>query len=298
MHVHALNLMGALSWDPQVRGFLIVIAAIAILPGSIYLLLSTNLGARVGFLVAIAGLTGWMMLLSITWALYGGGIKGRDPSWKVQEVVHSQAPTDLSAGALPALRAFPKEWKKLPTSGSSALADAQAASDSFITKSGRKPKIGPEGPVIKDPTAAQLRYPAEFSTSDQYVLVGGYEKGGDNCLGPKESCSSVLPKKILFWKIHHKFFFRHSAHYVAVQIQPSLVSGKDSDGNPIYSGKRDTTQPITTVIVKRDLGSTRFPQVMTALSAGIIFAVTTHALHRRDKRIMELRAAGVAPATA
>ncbi len=111
----------------------------------------------------------------------------------------------------------------MPASGSSVLADAQAAADAFITKSGRKPKMGHEGPIIKEPTAAQLRFPAEFSESADYVLVGGYEKGGDNCLGPKESCTTVLPKKILFWKINHKFFFRHSPHYVAVAVAPVLA---------------------------------------------------------------------------
>jgi hypothetical protein len=290
-------LIGALSWDPQIRGLLIVVTAVAILPGSIYLLLSTNMGARIGFLLAVAGLSGWLMLLAITWALYGQGIKGRDPSWKVQEVVHSAAPTDLSEGALPVLREFPNGWNKLEA-GNSALADAQAAADAFITKSGRKPKIGPEGPIKKEPTAAQLRYPAEFSQTDEYALVGGYEKGGRNCLGPKASCDTVLPKKILFWKIHHKFFLRHSPHYVTVQIQPLIPNPPDARGEITYSKELDTTKPITAVIVKRDLGSTRFPQVMMALGAGIIFAVTCHALHRRDKQIMALRAAGTAPAMA
>ncbi|MEY2426594.1 MAG: hypothetical protein QOI61_2166 [Actinomycetota bacterium] len=297
MHLHLDFLMAALSWDPQIRGFLIFITAVAILPGSIYLLLSTNLGARIGFLVAVAGLSGWLMLLAITWAVYGGGIKGRDPSWKVQEVVHSQAQTDLSTGVTTALRDFPGGWKKMPATGSSALADAQAAADAFITKSGRKPKMGHEGPIIKEPTAEQLRFPAEFSESANYVLVGGYEKGGDNCLGPKESCSRVLPKKILFWKISHKFFFRHSAHYVAVAIAPVLPQETPPGGKP-PKPVADPSKPVTTVIVLRDLGSIRFPQVMMIISSGLIFAVTCHALHRRDKRIMALRAAGVTPATA
>ncbi len=289
--------VGALSWDPQIRGFLIFITAVAILPGSIYLLLATNLGARIGFLIAVAGLSGWLLLLAITWVLYGQGIKGRDPSWKVQEVVHSTAQTDLSDGVTKALRDFPGGWKKMPTTGSPVLADAQAAADAFITKSGRKPKMGHEGPIIKEPTVAQLRFPAEFSESADYVLVGGYEKGGDNCLGPKQSCTRVLPKKILFWEINHKFFFRHSPRYVAVAIAPALAQETPAGGKP-PKPVPDPSKPVTTVLVLRDLGSVRFPQVMTAISSGIVFAVVCHALHRRDKRIMALRAAGIAPATA
>ena len=290
-------LLGALSWDPQIRGFLIVAAAIAILPGSIYLLLATNMGARVGFLLAVAGLSGWMLLLSITWALYGQGIKGRDPSWKVQEVVHSSAQTDLSEGAAKTLGDFPDGWKKMPLAGSAVLADAQAAADAFITKSGRKPKMGHEGPVVKEPTPAQLRFPAEFSESADYVLVGGYEKGGDNCLGPKKSCTTVLPKKILFWKINHKFFFRHSPHYVAVAVAPVLPQVTPPGGKP-PKPVPDPSKPVTTVLVLRDLGSTRFPQVMTIIASGLVFAVACHALHRRDKQIMALRASGTTPATA
>ena len=294
-HLHALSLLGTLSWDPQIRGALIVLTAIAILPGSVYLLLATNVGARIGLLLAIAGLTGWMFLLSITWTLYGQGLKGRDPSWKVKEVAHSSVRSDLSSAALPRMKGFPAGWRQ---PNASVLGDAQAAADNFITKTGRQPKIGPEGPIIKDPTPEQLRYAPEFTTSDAYVVLGGYERGGDNCWGPKDLCTHHAPKKILFWKIHHKFYFKHSAHYVAVQLQPALPGPKDPAGNDTFLKDPDTTKPVTTVIVERDLGSTRFPQIMLGISSGIIFAVTCHALHRRDKRIMALRAGGVTPATA
>jgi hypothetical protein len=297
--LHAIHMLGTLSWDPQVRGFLIVFAALAILPGTIYVLISTNLGARIGFLVAIAGLTGWMMLLSLTWILYGSGMKGRDPSWKVKEVVHSESVTDLSSAALPKLDGFPHHWHKAPPS---VLGDSTAAADNFITKTGRRPKIGPEGPIVKDPTPEELRYAAEWSTSDQYVVLGGYERGGDNCFGPRASCTHHLPKKILawnishnkilFWKIHHKFFFLHSPHYVAVQLRSAVQGENDPFNKPTYTKDADLTKPVVTVIVERDLGSTRFPQFMLFLSSGIIFFVTCHALHRRDKRIMARRAAG------
>ncbi len=288
--LHVTHMLGTLSWDPQIRGFLIVLTAIAILPGSVYLLLATNVGARIGFLLAVAGLTGWLFLLSITWTVYGQGLKGRDPSWKVKEVVHSTARADLSSGASKAILDFPKGWV---TPTPSVLGDAQAAADNFITKAGRLPKSTPEGPLVKPPTPEQLRYPAEYATSDEYIVLGGYEKGGNNCWGPKDLCTHHAPKKILFWKIHHKFFFKHSAHYVAVQLQAAVRGPDDPAGNATYLKQGDPTKPIVTVIVERDLGSIRFPQVMMGISSGIIFAVTCHALHRRDKRIMALRAAPV-----
>jgi hypothetical protein len=296
-HMHLL--LGALSWDPQIRGALIVLTAVAILPGSVYLLLATNVGARLGFLLAVAGLTGWITLLAITWAFYGQGLKGRDPSWKVREVVHSQSQQDLSQGTLGALSNFPQGWRRLPLSGSSLLGDAQAAADNFITKGGRKPKIGPEGPIIKQPTPEQLRFPAEFSTSEEYIVVDGYTTGGNNCWSARPPCTHRLPKKILFWTVNHKFFFRHSPHYVTVEMRPVVPPPPLVPGQPPAKPVPDMSKPVTAVVVERDLGSVRFPQLMLGLSSGIIFAVVCHALHRRDKQIMALRAAGTpVPATA
>lgn len=283
MHLHLVNILGALSWDPQIRGILIVVTVVVLLPGSIYLLLATNVGARMGFLMAIAGVTGFIMLLSITWAFYGQGLKGRDPSWKVKEVVHSSRPTDLSDGTLKTLNDFPEAWNKLPLEGSKVLGDAQAAVDNFITKSGRKPKIGQEGPIVKEPTAEQLRWPAEFSSSEEYTVLGGYNKGGDN---------------ELFTIGAHKFYFRHSPHYVAVALRPTIANPADAEGNVTFTRNPDAFKPVTTVILLRDLGSVRFPQVMLAISSGLIFLVTCHALHRRDKQIMTARAAGIQPVTA
>ena len=45
----------AISWEPELRGILIVIIAVGDAVGSVYLILATNLGARLGFLVALTG---------------------------------------------------------------------------------------------------------------------------------------------------------------------------------------------------------------------------------------------------
>src|SRR4029079_16718959 len=50
-------------WSPTILGVLVVLSAIGLFCGSVYLLLSTNLGARLGFLVAAASFTGFMVLL-------------------------------------------------------------------------------------------------------------------------------------------------------------------------------------------------------------------------------------------
>ena len=81
------QLLAALAWDPQIRGALIVVTAFVILPGSVYLLLATNTGAKLGFLIAAAGFFGWMAVMGWIWVVYGIGIKGDAPTWHVEEVV-------------------------------------------------------------------------------------------------------------------------------------------------------------------------------------------------------------------
>ena len=45
-------------WYPTILGILVVVAGIALFCGSVYVLLATNLGARLGFLVAFTALMG------------------------------------------------------------------------------------------------------------------------------------------------------------------------------------------------------------------------------------------------
>ena len=79
-------------WYPTILGVLVVIAGVVLFCGSIYVLLGTNLGARLGFLIAFTGLAGFMMLLSLLWITTASPLntlKGRIPQWKVQEVIAS-----------------------------------------------------------------------------------------------------------------------------------------------------------------------------------------------------------------
>jgi hypothetical protein len=92
-HVH---LIAGLSWDPAIRGILVVLVGVTVLMGSIYLILSTNLGARLGILVLLSGLFGWLSILTLTWWIQppGNGPRGGvDPHWVALEIyVHPCAP--------------------------------------------------------------------------------------------------------------------------------------------------------------------------------------------------------------
>lgn len=144
---HALGVVWA--WDPFIKGIVFVLVAIVILCGSVYLLLSTNLGARLGFLVAGAGLFGWMFVMSTVWTVYGIGLKGRPPVWKPKQVVAG----DIGRSPNRVLADFPERWRQLDIA-SPEVADAQAAADVVLLSSGG------------------------FKSSSEYKTFKAYEKGG------------------------------------------------------------------------------------------------------------------------
>lgn len=116
------------SWDPAIRGILATATGVVVLCGSIYLLLGTNLGSRLGFLVAAAALSGWCFLMFAFWTVYGIGYQGDTPTWQVEEVVTSEAADDLSAAALEDARDL-STWDEIPAE---ARGEAQAAAAAAI----------------------------------------------------------------------------------------------------------------------------------------------------------------------
>ena len=64
-----LHVLAGIAWDPQIRGFLALGVGVVVLIGSVYLLLATNVGARLGFLIAADRLLG---LAVRSWASSGG----------------------------------------------------------------------------------------------------------------------------------------------------------------------------------------------------------------------------------
>lgn len=83
-------MLAAISFDPTIRGILVVVVGTTVLVGSVYAIIATNTGIRAGFLIVLAGLFGWMFLMGTVWWIYGIGLKGRDPSWMPVELNYSR----------------------------------------------------------------------------------------------------------------------------------------------------------------------------------------------------------------
>lgn len=174
--------LGALSWEPNIKGGLYVLLSVLILPGSVYLLLGTNMGARLGFQLAAAGLAGFMVILGLIWWSYGIGPIGPAPTW----VALSSFTGDPTQAGPEVLSGFPEGWETLEVSDQE-VADAQPVVDGALTAE--------EG--------------GAFQSAADYVLVGAAETGGEDYA--PFGLPSIRPLDIL-----------HEPHYLLVQVQPVL----------------------------------------------------------------------------
>lgn len=116
----------AFGWQPEIRGITVVLIAVTVLCGSVYLLLATNTGSRLGFLIALAGLFGWLTVMGSIWWVYGIGLRGKDPTWKPVEVIVG----DLGQANNPVARSL-GQWAKL-SPDNPGRGQAQAAADDIL----------------------------------------------------------------------------------------------------------------------------------------------------------------------
>ncbi|HJM29227.1 MAG: hypothetical protein QF596_04570 [Acidimicrobiales bacterium] len=86
--LHLFQIVAGISWDPEIRGALTVLVGSAVLFGSVWLILNTNLGSRLGTMIALTGFFGWMMIMGIVWWIYGIGLKGDSPTWEPKEIIY------------------------------------------------------------------------------------------------------------------------------------------------------------------------------------------------------------------
>lgn len=75
--------LAAIGFDPEIRGILVVATGVIVLLGSVWMILSTNSGVRVGTLVALAGFFAWMIIMGAFWWIRGIGFVGDSVSWHV-----------------------------------------------------------------------------------------------------------------------------------------------------------------------------------------------------------------------
>lgn len=258
-----LSTLLAVGWEPEIRGALVVIIGAVALMGSVYLILGTNMGARLGLLVALAGLFGWMATMGAVWWTYGIGLKGREPTWK------PAAPISIVRDA--------RLLDRAEVIGAPIKVDA-AASPVEVAKTAQEELIAAGWTKLDDadPRRGQavasaddiIQNKAEEYAAGEYTAVAVYDRGGDRW--PK------ITDEIDFTAFFHK------PRYALVELA-SLVPQRSEPGRAPARPVIDQEQPHRYLLMIRDLGSKRQPAVFITIGSTIIFLILCWLLHRRDR---------------
>jgi hypothetical protein len=314
-------ILSALTWDPGFRGLLTVVLGAVILGGSVWLIISTNSGWRLGFLITVTALAGWMMIMGLVWAMYGIGYQGRLATWKVEEVNYgnlAEANTE-DARTVPPRDSLPDE---------AALREIIAADEVLLAQfpddpSRRAPQLGdllsvdPElrdqlledgvavetedgwellaaadkqtGEAVAAASAYLTEERALYESSADFVVLDAWSKGGkddrtdDSTLGR----AAFKAERVATWPLGHP------THRVVVRVQ-QVVPRETLPGQPPPTPEADEEQPVVSVVMVRDLGSRRQPAIFLMFASALVFAICCWSLHRRDKLVDEARAAAAA----
>jgi hypothetical protein len=286
--------LAGIAWDPQIRGILSVLVGVVVLMGSVYLLLATNLATRLGFLLALTAVFGWMTIHGLVWIIYppGTGPAGRGPAWEVQEIVYGDLSEsmldkahDLDISTLPPAAEIDEltpedvealseehadelnEWTLLPASDAS-RGEAQTALDAVLTEGAV--------PGLEDPNSRVYTYT--------------FETGGK----PQRDSDSVVDR--VTNRVANTLRLTHPPHYAIVQMQPATPQGEPAPGEPTPTPEPDDDAQTVSAVLVRDLGQRRLPATLIFTGSGLIFGLLCVMLHQRDRRVAEHRSAPV-PAT-
>jgi hypothetical protein len=244
-------------WDPTILGILVTIAAVALFIGSIYAILGTNLGARLGFLITFTGLCGFMVVLASLWITTASPLntlRGKIPAWEITEVV-----PDLSD-------AGPQQVQDIEQDGEEAdltqAAEIQAAVDEALVTETETPT---------DPVEPEENEFAEFPDVESFTTTETLVVGG----------SDPNPLRLQFTHVPQ---FAAVQYCEVLQVEPEF-------GEPVPEPECDPDSDNQGwVVLERNLGSLRLPPMMALIIFSILFGLGLLALHWREKDEMEAAA--------
>ena len=255
----------AINWEPELRGIVIVVIAIGVLIGGTYLVVGTNLGARLGFLVVLAGLFGWMATMGAIWWTYGIGLKGREPTWQPAEPVTIVREASLLQGA--EILEKPIKLNGEVKSDSTNVATA-LQSEGWLLLDESDPRRG-QAVAASDEI---IQHEAEELVAGEYLSLAVYDRGGDRWPKINNSLDFIA-------------FFR-KPHFSLVEVAP-VVPQRSEPGRAPARPVVDETQPHRYVHMVRDLGSRRQPAIFITIGSSIIFLLLCRILHKRDLNLQQ-----------
>lgn len=253
-------------WYPTILGVLVVVAGVLLFVGSIYLILGTNMGARLGFLVTFTSLMGFMVVLTSLWITTASPLntlRGAVPKWEIKEVVPS-----LDESTLAEVQNIQEDGTKVDAVES---ANVKAAVD--------------EGLVTKVSNAVEEFTPEDnkfaiFGAVTEYKVLSTYEIGGSN--------PSWLD-----------FQFTHTPRFAAVQFcatdQTPIIFGTVPPAPECAPNGSLEAENNGFVVLEYNLGDVRLPPIIAFASSVLLFALGLLMLHWHEKDRKTLDAAVAAP---
>lgn len=288
-----VNTFAGIGWDPEIRGILTVVVGVAVLMGSVYLLLATNVAARLGFLLSLAAIFGWLTIHGVTWWLYppGNGPAGRIPSWEIEEINHGDLEQaqlsearDLDTSGLPT----PEELREMTPEELEQLSDEQA---DLLNEW----RLLPEGDAARG--EAQTTIDAALATGivgglgdpSDYIYLYAFDTGGK----PERKSDGAFDR--VANEITNSLRITSPPHYAIVQLQPALAQ-EEVPGEPPPTPEVNESAGVISVVLVRDLGERRLPAALVTVGSASVFGLLCMMLHQRDRRVKEHREAPL-PAT-
>jgi hypothetical protein len=265
-------------WMPELRGILIVIIAVFTLMGSVYMVMLTNIGARLGFLVAFSALAGWMFIMGAVWWAYGIGLKGPEPSWEpvTGRTILQDTQALTQSGALDA--------PVVVDDAAAPIDVAVAVEEQFVA----------EGWKQLDPSAAAFGQTS--SQAEIYLLESGaFEAGGFRVVNVFDYGGERYPR-LADGKVDFLAFW-HKPRYVVVEVAPVLAQRVEPGRAPPVP-VIDQSRPHQYVYMIRDQGAKRQPAGFITVGSLIVFLITVWLLHSRDRRVAYNRGQLALPAKA
>jgi len=291
--MQTLNVLAGIAFDPTIRGILAVGVGVVVLMGSVYLLLATNTGNRLGFLLALTGFFGWMTIMGIVWWIFGIGMQGEAPSWQVVEYNADDTEqaittkvTELELGDLP------QDDDGVDYEAMSSLAEEDPDRFAEINERFQEDSNGWRWLPASDPARGEAEATVadtlpECSTCNfgiegpaDYVVLGAFEVGGKKGLPADPTRWDRIKTEVV-----SALTIKNPERYAVVQVQ-KVIEQEAQPGQAPPTPEADPEEPVISVVMLRDIGDRRFPAAMITIGSLLIFGLLCWVLHQRE-RILE-----------
>lgn len=291
--METLNVLAGIAWDPTIRGLLSVATGVVVLMGSVYLLLATNTGHRLGFLLALTGFFGWMAIMGVVWWIFGIGMQGEAPSWKVVEYnageldeAITERATELDLSVLPQADGAP-DYDRLADLGEEdpeALAEVEERLEEVTDGWRFMPASDPSRGEAEATVSAQLPECATcnfgIDEASDYLVLGAFETGGKEGLPEDPNRWDRIKTEVV-----SALTIKNPPRYAIVQVQ-KVIEQEPEPGQAPPTPEVDPEEPVISVVLLRDIGDRRFPAAMITIGSSLIFGLLCWVLHQRE-RILE-----------